>query len=155
MAIIYLDTSALIKRYIGEIGSAEVSELLRRPDETGTLEITKVEMASAMARLVARGQITAEDGSRIWEDFEEDWPLLDILLTSTATVERGAAVAWTFRLRGYDALHLAAALAWQEALAEPVTLATFDRELWQAAHQAGLQAWPAWLKEADRQERLP
>jgi len=34
-------------------------------------------------------------------------------------------------------------LIWQEALAEPVTLATFDRELWYAARQDGMHVYPA------------
>jgi hypothetical protein len=56
---------------------------------------------------------------------------------------RADAQAWERGLRGYDALHLAAALFWQETLGEPVTLATFDRQLWQAGAAAGLEVWPA------------
>jgi len=41
-------------------------------------------------------------------------------------------VAWE---RG---LHLASALFWQEILGEAVVLATYDRELWEAARRAGL-----------------
>ena len=51
-------------------------------------------------------------------------------------------MAWDFDLRGYDAVHLAAALLWQETIGEPVTLATFDRQLWQAGGRAGLSVWP-------------
>jgi hypothetical protein len=39
-------------------------------------------------------------------------------------------------------VHLTAALVWQETLGEPVTLATFDRQLWQAGRAARLTAWP-------------
>jgi hypothetical protein len=33
-------------------------------------------------------------------------------------------------------------LRWQEVLGEAVTLATFDRELWNAGAAAGLRVWP-------------
>ena len=45
-------------------------------------------------------------------------------------------------MRGYDATHFAAALTWQEIIEMPVTLGTFDRELWLAAKKAGMAVWP-------------
>jgi hypothetical protein len=45
-------------------------------------------------------------------------------------------------LRGYDAAHLASALFWQEMLGAPVTVASYDRQLWEAAKANGLIAWP-------------
>lgn len=58
------------------------------------------------------------------------------------TIERAEAYAWQFGLRGYDAVHLASAVMWQEASGEPVMLATYDRQLWEAAAQVGLQVLP-------------
>lgn len=51
-------------------------------------------------------------------------------------------IAWEHGLRGYDAVHLATALVWRETLGEAVTVATWDRELWRAARDAGLSPWP-------------
>jgi len=52
-------------------------------------------------------------------------------------------------VRGYDAVHLASALIWQEGVGEVVTLATCDRQLWDAGHMQGLTVFPenlpAWL----------
>jgi hypothetical protein len=45
-------------------------------------------------------------------------------------------------LRGYDAIHLAAALEWQDRIGEPITVATFDQDLWRAAREAGLDCFP-------------
>jgi hypothetical protein len=42
-------------------------------------------------------------------------------------------------------VHLACALVWYEALDEPVTLATYDRELWRGAKASGLVPWPSAL----------
>lgn len=57
-------------------------------------------------------------------------------------VGRAAALAWDHGLRGYDAAHLAAALFWQNMVGEAVTLASYDRQLWDAARTTGLTAWP-------------
>jgi hypothetical protein len=53
-----------------------------------------------------------------------------------------APFAWDHGLRGYDAVHLAAASVWQAALGERVTLASFDRHLWTVAESVGLDAYP-------------
>ena len=59
-----------------------------------------------------------------------------------ALVSRAEQMAWDYGLRGYDAVHLAAARVWHEEIGHPVVLATFDRELWKAASLAGLETWP-------------
>ena len=58
------------------------------------------------------------------------------------TVARAASLAWDHGLRGYDAVHLATALLWRELLDTSVTLATFDRQLWNAASESGFVMWP-------------
>jgi hypothetical protein len=39
-------------------------------------------------------------------------------------------------------MHFSSALTWQDALDMPVTLATYDRELWVAAQNTGMEVWP-------------
>jgi len=51
-------------------------------------------------------------------------------------------LAWDHGLRGYDAVQLASALTWRDALGQDIVLATFDHQLWEAAPRVGLQAWP-------------
>jgi len=59
------------------------------------------------------------------------------------TVARGDALAVGHNLRGYDATHLACALIWQETLGMPVTLASFDSQLIEAAREVQLAYLPA------------
>ena len=47
-----------------------------------------------------------------------------------------------FRLTGIDALHLASALLWREALGEPVQMATYDEKLKEGAQASQLTIWP-------------
>jgi hypothetical protein len=53
---------------------------------------------------------------------------------------RAGFLSWEHVLRGYDPMHLAATNTWQERIESPVTLATFDRELWHASRKHGLAA---------------
>lgn len=71
-----------------------------------------------------------------------DWPIFTRLALTEFIVAHAGNLAWQHGLRGYDAVHLAAALAWQDRLHLPITLATFDRQLWQAAKAEGLQPQP-------------
>jgi len=73
------------------------------------------------------------------------WPSYTRLSATTVVVERASNLPWAHTLRGYNALHLAAALSWKDAMELPVTLATFDRELWLAAREQGLDSWPVGL----------
>ncbi len=57
-------------------------------------------------------------------------------------VQRAADFAWSYGLRGYDAVHLFCAVVWREMIDRPVVLATYDRELWEAARRSGMEAWP-------------
>lgn len=140
--IIYLDTSALLKTYIQEDSSEKVVGLLNAIDGAGTSVITQAEMASAISRASRMGAFSPGDAQAAWNAFLDDWSSVTRLTVSFQLVERAATLAWEHGLRGYEAIHLASALTWQEVIETPVTLATFDRELWQAAKRAGLGPWP-------------
>jgi hypothetical protein len=51
---------------------------------------------------------------------------------------RADELAWELGLRGYDAVHLASALLWQDGMGERVMVGTFDRALWEAAEGRGM-----------------
>jgi predicted nucleic acid-binding protein len=145
--IIYLDTSALLKRYIQENSSAELIDLLGGMDLAGTSILTYVEMASALARSGRQGMFPSTEAQAAWRDFLADWESLSRLNISSQLTERAADQAWQHQLRGYDAMHLASALLWQEALSATILLATFDRHLWQAGLKSGLAIWPDHLDD--------
>ena len=142
MSIIYLDTSALLKLYVQELHSDEARILVDAAEGVGTSILTYPEMAAAMAR-AGRIQLISEDAARsAWNNFVNDWPDFTRLKISVPLIERAATLAWDFGLRGYDAMHLSAALAWQDALEEQILLATFDRLLWRSGMKAGILVWP-------------
>jgi predicted nucleic acid-binding protein len=140
--IVYLETSALVKRYVAEAGSGEVGELIAQADAVGTTLITRVEVATALTRAARVGLLTHEQARAVLGVFRAQWADLIRLQLTETIIARADALAWDRSLPGTDALHLAAALGWQETLGESVTFATFGRTLWQAAAAAGLAAWP-------------
>ncbi len=140
--ILYLDTSALIKRYVREPGSDGVHQLIEQAELTGSVSIAMVEIAAGLAKGVRQNWVQAEAARSAWADFLQHWPAFVRLHTAPAMLERAAALAWEYGLRGYDALHLAAGLSWRDALDTPVTFASFDWNLNQAARKAGLKNWP-------------
>lgn len=139
--IVYLDASALVKRYVREAGSSEVGELIAGATLAGTAVITRAEVAAALAKAVRMGALGRDEAAVALEAFRRQWADFVRLQLGEATIVLADALAWEHGLRGYDAVHLAAAAFWQQ-MGEPVTLATFDRQLWLAAQKAGLMVWP-------------
>lgn len=140
--IAYLDASALVKRYVAEAGSAEVGELIDQATVVGTAIISRAEVAAAMAKAVRMALLTHEEGVSALQFFSAEWESLVRLQMTEVLVFRAASLAWDYSLRGYDAAHLASALFWQDMLGESVMVATYDRQLWNAAQATGLTVWP-------------
>lgn len=146
--IVYLDSSALVKRYVAEAGSKEVARLLRDMNAVGTATISFAEVAAALAKAARLGALDRQEAEGAFDRFREEWPDFMRLPITEPLLERAGHLAWQFGLRGYDAVQLAGAVLWQEALEVTVTLATFDRRLWEAAQRAGLAAFPEHLPDS-------
>lgn len=140
--ILYLDASALVKLFLVEEGSAETSHLVTQAQVSGTAVIGRAEVAAALARAARMQWITRAGAEAALTSFRSQWARLFRLPVTETMVTRAEILAWEQSLRGYDAVHLAAALSWQDALGQPVTLATFDQELWHAGRRVGITVWP-------------
>ena len=144
--IVYFDTSALLKAYVQEDGSKDVIALMDEGDNLfGSIVLTKVEMASAIQRAIRTTGSSLANATNAWQDFLDDWESFTRLRVTAGTIEKAGDIAWKYGLRGYDSLHLAAALLWQETLGVKVNFAAFDSDLWQAGQKAGLEVWPEGL----------
>lgn len=140
--IVYLDASALVKRYVAERGSTEVQAVVSAAEALGTSVISRVEVTAALSKAVRARVITRLAAAEALSAFVADWDSIIRVQLTESLCARGARVAWDMGLRGYDAVHLATALFWSEELDETVTVATFDRELWRATQERGLSPWP-------------
>jgi predicted nucleic acid-binding protein len=137
----FVDSSALVKRYVQETGTAWVRRLTRHNPSTiiYIARITVVEVTSAVARR-RRGTppLAPSRASSILRRFRQH---LDgrytVIEITPALLDEAARLANSHTLRAYDAVQLAAAREInrkeQDAGFPPVTLVSADRDLNTAA----------------------
>jgi predicted nucleic acid-binding protein len=119
MPALYVDTSALVKRYVGEGGTIWVRRLLARPVRQAiyTALLAQTEVLSALRRKVRDGTLAAIDAQclarRVQRHCAHRYRLVAI---TPARVAQANALVQAHPLRAYDALHLACAFAVREAL---------------------------------------
>jgi len=117
MAVYYLDTSALVKRYAQEPGTAWILDLtdIAAENDLYTVRVTGPEMIAALFRKARTGEVSPGEARRSAENFREDWHLQYQIVEVTALVaDRAMELAEKHGLRGYDAVQLASALALQQ-----------------------------------------
>jgi predicted nucleic acid-binding protein len=100
-------------------------------------------VAATLGKAARLGALTQQEAIACLQCFREEWPALMRVQVTEMVVTRADTFAWEHGLRGYDAVHLAAASLWQDALGEPVIFCTFDRRLWETAGRVGLALHPA------------
>ena len=144
---LYLDASALVKRYIREPGSAEVNDGVSEAAYVATVSLSRVEVAAALAKGVRTGAVERETAGEALRAVRTEWSDFAKVEVSEALIGRADTLAWDYRLRGYDAVQLAAALLWQESLGESVTFGAFDLQLWNAALKQELILFPKKLPD--------
>jgi len=140
--IIYADTSTLVKLFVIEESSEATRATLLRAQLLGTGLLTRAEIGSAFSRALRGGLLSPQEADAVREKLDVVWPTWIHVTVDEPLVALAEELAWAYGLRGYDTVHLACAKVWQEQMGQPITLATFDRELWEAAKAAGLEVWP-------------
>lgn len=140
--ICYLDSNALVKLFVEEPGSREVSQGIRSAHMVGTVAISRAEVVATFGKAFRIGWLSREAAQLVRHQFNVEWRHYWHVQVSDSLIEHAADLSWTHRLRGYDSVQLAAAMAWQESLGAPVSLITFDTRLWEASGRAGLEPYP-------------
>src|SRR3990172_1259392 len=69
--LLYLDTSALVKRYVQESHSQEVVELIDRADAVGVSVLAQVEMAATLAKAARQNWIERKEAETAWQEAME------------------------------------------------------------------------------------
>lgn len=117
MALYFLDSSAIVKRYFQEQGH-EWIEALHDPNQGHVLYIAQValvEVVASICRKAREQDIPLEERNSTIEDFRRDirssystWMVDNVLYTAAGDLCR------IHRLRAYDAIQLACAIAVRE-----------------------------------------
>lgn len=116
----YVDSSALVKRYIAESDSDAAARLLAADPDWVTAAHAEVEVRRTVALRLA-GDAAALAAAR--EAFQRDWRRTAVVQLDAHTCRLAAELAELTGTRSLDALHLAAA---QRVGAPAVRLLTFD-----------------------------
>jgi uncharacterized protein len=124
-AVVYLDSSALVKLAIPEPESGALRAELTRWDRFATSAVARAEVVRACIRVDAASERVAEQVVNALDLIAVD----DRILVSAARLRPPA-------LRTLEAIHLASALAVGELLA---ALITYDRRLAEGAVAAGVR----------------
>ena len=127
---LYVDASALLKRYVDEADSDMAESLLRSDPVLVTGRHTIVEVRRNLGRLLEGRELAVARSA-----FAGDLEVLSIVELDEVTCEGAAAVAEVTGVRTLDALHLCAA---QRVGGPAVPFLTFDVRQAQAARALGL-----------------
>ncbi len=120
MSTLYLDTSALVKRYNPEVGSKWVIDLCSR-ERSNTLitaEFTMAEVAAALAakHRAPKGITLAQRDAAVSVFLLDCSQQYRLIAVERRIIERAVDLTQHHRLRGYDAIHLATALLTNQQL---------------------------------------
>jgi predicted nucleic acid-binding protein len=140
--ILFCDTSALVKLYIDEIGSALLKRSLEESDAVAVCRIAWAEAHAAFARRAREMPQDADAINRARSALAGDWPHFLILDVDQSLVERAGDYADTFALRAYDSVQLAAASEVASVTQAPTLFACFDTRLNKAAKVLGMSCLP-------------
>ena len=135
---LYLDSSALAKALRLEPGHEILDDALRDPDRVATSVIAYAETCAALARSSATAELIASAVAEL----ERLWTRLHLVALDDAAARSAGRTALHHRLRGMDAIHVAAAAEWAASAAAPVTFVSWDREQRDAARAEGLALLP-------------
>lgn len=148
----YLDTSALVKYYIPETGSAWVDELIdaqmyreKWRYEILISQLTVIEVAAAVEKRRRMKEISERHRVRTLSKFSIDArQRYAIVRVSDSIVELAVKLTARHPLRAYDAVQLASALRLNQVMLEndlpPLTFASADETLCKAANAENLAA---------------
>ena len=127
---LYLDSSALLKRYIQEPDSERVDDLLAHDPDLVTARHTLVEVRRNLVRQLRPAEATA--GRAL---FSADMARVSILELDEVTCDLAATIAEQTGVRVLDALHLGAA----RRLGTGISFLTFDVRQAEAARSLGFR----------------
>jgi predicted nucleic acid-binding protein len=133
--ICYLDTSALVPLLITEPASDASRRLWDDADEVVTVRLAYVEAAAALAQARRLGRLTPARERTVLRALDRLWAEVDVVEVDDVLVRRAAELARLQALRGYDAVHCAAA---EQLADDDLVVAAGDRELLRACRALGI-----------------
>lgn len=140
--ILYLDTSALVKRYFREPYSEDIIYRWKAADQIVTSSVDYAEMMASMHRKKRESDLAEKVVRNIALTFQKEWESfirVEVNNELNGYIDR---VIEKYPLRGFDTIHLASAIVIRERLSEDFVFACFDERLSEAAKSEGIETFP-------------
>lgn len=131
--ITYVDTSTLLKLLVEEDGSERAGLIWDTAESLASAALVVVEGRAALAAAERRGRLSRSQLKRAKTDLSGLIEEMSMVEITEDLIELAADLAEDEQLRGYDAVHLAAALT-----VEAEILTSADAALCDAAERRGL-----------------
>lgn len=110
MSSLYLDSSALLKRYLIEKGSVAMRTLFEKEQVIVTSSITYAEVHATLHRAARSNLLDAQAVSSIVEQFESEWRRFAVMEFEEPQRFLIPGLAKVTTLKGADLVHLASAV---------------------------------------------
>ena len=128
---LYVDTSALVQRYVHDRHRALVLDAMAGDDPWCTSALARTE-----AQLVLhRASASAHQQQALWSALRDEWDAFWVVPLDDRCLAQAVQLGATYRVRLVDAVHLAAA----HRLPGPVRYLTLDRQQIAAAAALGFE----------------
>jgi predicted nucleic acid-binding protein len=128
---VFVDTSALVRRYVDEPGRELVVATMAADDTWAASAMTRTESMMTLHHLAGGPHQQA----RLWSAFRDDWDAFVVVPVDQRCLVRAAELGASYALRVVDAIQLAAA----DRLPRPLRYLTFDRRQIPAAAALGME----------------
>ena len=134
----YIDTSAMVKRYVRESGGAAVQTLAARHSLVSSV-ILPVELYSAFVRRTREGTLATVALPRLFTRVGADRARWTLVGTTAEVIDEAQSLVENHPLRTLDALHVASARVFQQQLRAPLLFISADKRQLAAAAREGLR----------------
>lgn len=141
--ILYLDTSALLKRYFKEPYSNELLAKWKEATQIITSSVAYAETMASFYRKKREVDLSSKVFNELVNSFHLDWEAFIRVEVNEGINETVHKVVVRHPLRGFDAIHLASAIITHERINEAFLFACFDQKLINSAQIEGLATFPA------------
>jgi uncharacterized protein len=144
LALYFLDTSALVKLYVQELGTARLLPLFSSQSENrfAVLSISAVELRSAIRRRQQAGDIDEENATAILDALRYHLATRFLRqLVNDAVIDQAFEMIDRYSLRAYDAVQLAGCLVLSTVGSETWAFVCSDHRLLEAANAERLRVF--------------
>ena len=132
----YFDTSTYLKIFVKESGSAQARKLTKKHRIISSA-ILSVECFSALSRKKHTGELKSGELNTLTQKIRESLTHIEIIRLTDEVLIKAEQVVVSSPVRSLDALHIASALIFQQALQVPLTFVTSDHRQMEAAQAHG------------------